>query len=141
MLSLTSPRHISTLRIAVVERTVFAGLPEPRVHISRRPRAVTFFGRGGAVRFQACSGGFVEHMGFLGHFAHLFDGDRIEMERKVSPALPTAGSITRSIRTEFAPRSCGSAVLSDIAVRTISPTVMRRRSRATRSRLAALARP
>ena len=35
----------------------------------------------------------------------------------------------------------GSAMLSDIAVRTISPTVMRRRSAPAHSRLAARARP
>ena len=53
-----------------------------------------------------------------------------KLARKVSPALRTAGSITRSSRIELARRSSGSAVLSDIAVRTISPTVIRRRSRA-----------
>ena len=44
------------------------------------------------------------------------------LARKVSPALRTAGSITRSSKIEFEPRSSGSAVLNDIAVRTISPT-------------------
>ena len=53
------------------------------------------------------------------------------LSRKVLPALRTAGSITRSSSTEFAPRSSGSAVLSDIAVRTMSPVVMSRRSRAS----------
>jgi hypothetical protein len=79
----------------------------------------------------------VEHMRLLGRFAHLFDRDRIEIGEKGSPALRTAGSMTRSRSTEFAPRSSGSAVLSDIAVRTISPTVMRRRSRAKRRLLTA----
>jgi hypothetical protein len=58
------------------------------------------------------------------------DCDRIEIGEEGFTGRRTVGSITRSSSTEFAPRSSGSAVLSDIAVRTISPTVMRRRSRA-----------
>jgi hypothetical protein len=57
-------------------------------------------------------------MRVLGGVAHLFHRDRVEVGEKVSPALRTAGSITRSSSTEFAPRSSGSAVLNDIAVRT-----------------------
>jgi hypothetical protein len=41
------------------------------------------------------------------------------LPRKDSPALRSAGLITRARSTEFAPRSSGSAVLSDIAMRTI----------------------
>jgi hypothetical protein len=71
-------------------------------------------------------------MRLLGRLAHLFDRDRIEISKKgFARPLRTAGSITRSSSTEFAPRSSGSAVLNDIAVRTISPTVMSRRSRAS----------
>jgi hypothetical protein len=70
-------------------------------------------------------------MRLLGRFAHLFDRDRIKIGEKGFAGPAYAGSITRSSNTEFAPRSSGSAVLSDIAVRTISPTVMRRRSRAS----------
>ena len=73
----------------------------------------------------------VEHMGFLGRLAHLFDGDRIEIAEKGFARLPH-GRIDHPLsRIELAPRSSGSAVLSDIAVRTISPTVIRRRSRAS----------
>jgi len=60
----------------------------------------------------------VENVRLLGRLAHLFDRDRIQIgEEGFSPALRTAGSITRSSSTEFEPRSSGSAVLSDIAVR------------------------
>ena len=50
-------------------------------------------------------------MGLLGRLAHLFDGYRVEIGEKGFPARRTAGSITRSSSTEFAPRSSGSAVL------------------------------
>jgi hypothetical protein len=65
----------------------------------------------------------VEHVGLLSGLAHLFDRDRVEIGEK-RLARPTYGRIDH-------PRSSGSAVLSDIAVRTISPTLMRRRSRAS----------
>jgi hypothetical protein len=70
-------------------------------------------------------------MRLLGGATHLFDRDRIEVGEKGFAALRTAGSMTRSSSTEFDPRSSGSAVLSDLAMRTISPTLMRRRSRAS----------
>ena len=73
----------------------------------------------------------VEHMGFLGRLAHLFDGDRIEIGEKGFARL-AHGRIDHPLEQD---RVCAQilriAVLSDIAVRTISPIVIRRRSRAS----------
>jgi hypothetical protein len=69
-------------------------------------------------------------MCLFGRLAHLFDRDRIEIGKE-GLAGPAYGRIDDPLKQD---RVCGQifriAVLSDIAMRTISPTVMCRRSRA-----------